>query len=550
MNKITKKVCALILSTAFFISAIFSFSACKNNKKGKDGVDGQTPFIGENGHWWIGEVDTGVVAQGQNGKDGVNGKDGADGKDGVNGKDGANGQDGKNGIDGKDGKNGADALAPQFRYDAESGNLEVSYNSGESWSMLVNIGDMVSDGKDGEDGVSIISCEINAGGELIIDYSNGDSDNLGVVVAKDGEDGIGVLDAEIDDDGNLTITLSDGTELPLGKVKGENGSNGLNGDNGIDGCTPRLKIDTDTHEWCVSYDDGESWASLGVVAIGTNGTNGTNGINGIDGNDGVTPQVRINAANSMWEVSYDNGMTWASLGSTSVGEPGADGVTPLLRINNGYWEVSYDKGKIWKTLGVKAEGSDGKPGEDGEDGDDGDDGRGIAKMEIIDGYLYVTYTDSAVPVKIGQVSSEAVGSGTVVNDVYTDALAFYPNSDKTSYSVAIGNAIYMETIVIPSTYNGLPVTKILPNSFTCNGETNSTLKSITIPDSIVEIGASAFSSCENLEEINIPASVTVIGSQAFASNTIVRFEITEDEIPSGQTWTKEKLGCREIYWKE
>lgn len=32
--------------------------------KGEDGKDGQTPFIGENGHWWIGDTDTGVNASG------------------------------------------------------------------------------------------------------------------------------------------------------------------------------------------------------------------------------------------------------------------------------------------------------------------------------------------------------------------------------------------------------------------------------------------------------------------------------------------------------
>lgn len=59
-----------------------------------DGEDGLTPFIAENGNWWIGTTDTGVKAKGT---------DGADGKDGVNG---ANGKDGINGVDGKDGSDG------------------------------------------------------------------------------------------------------------------------------------------------------------------------------------------------------------------------------------------------------------------------------------------------------------------------------------------------------------------------------------------------------------------------------------------------------------
>lgn len=29
----------------------------------KDGQDGLTPYIGKNGHWWIGEKDTGVQAE-------------------------------------------------------------------------------------------------------------------------------------------------------------------------------------------------------------------------------------------------------------------------------------------------------------------------------------------------------------------------------------------------------------------------------------------------------------------------------------------------------
>ncbi len=37
--------------------------------KGEDGTAGVTPHIGENGNWWIGETDTGVPARGQDGND-------------------------------------------------------------------------------------------------------------------------------------------------------------------------------------------------------------------------------------------------------------------------------------------------------------------------------------------------------------------------------------------------------------------------------------------------------------------------------------------------
>lgn len=39
----------------------------ENGKDGQDGADGLTPYIGENGNWWIGDTDTGVAAGGSGG---------------------------------------------------------------------------------------------------------------------------------------------------------------------------------------------------------------------------------------------------------------------------------------------------------------------------------------------------------------------------------------------------------------------------------------------------------------------------------------------------
>ena len=54
-----------------------------NGQDGRDGADGNTPFIGENGNWWIGEIDTGVKAAGTDGTDGVDGTDGEKGDKGA-----------------------------------------------------------------------------------------------------------------------------------------------------------------------------------------------------------------------------------------------------------------------------------------------------------------------------------------------------------------------------------------------------------------------------------------------------------------------------------
>lgn len=51
-------------------------------KDGANGKDGVSPNIGSNGHWWVGNVDTGVNTQGQQGPPGQSGTDGLNGKDG------------------------------------------------------------------------------------------------------------------------------------------------------------------------------------------------------------------------------------------------------------------------------------------------------------------------------------------------------------------------------------------------------------------------------------------------------------------------------------
>lgn len=52
--------------------------------QGEKGADGHTPTItiGENGHWFVDGVDTGIKAQGEQGPKGQDGEDGEDGKDG------------------------------------------------------------------------------------------------------------------------------------------------------------------------------------------------------------------------------------------------------------------------------------------------------------------------------------------------------------------------------------------------------------------------------------------------------------------------------------
>ena len=92
----------------------------------------------------------------------------------------------------------------------------------------------------------------------------------------------------------------------------------------------------------------------------------------------------------------------------------------------------------------------------------------------------------------------------------TEGLAYTLNDDGASYTVTKGTVTGGD-VVIPATYNGLPVTIIGEDAF---GDCED-LTSITIPDSITNIGEWAFSDCTGLTSITIPNGVTSIDKRAF-----------------------------------
>ena len=116
---------------------------------------------------------------------------------------------------------------------------------------------------------------------------------------------------------------------------GEQGPQGEQGETGASGYTPLMQINSETNYWEVSYDEGATYVSLGVSATGPQGEQGESGANGADGK---TPLLQINATNAHWQYRYSESEEWTDVPNTPVasgtkgedGEPGTDGISPTV----------------------------------------------------------------------------------------------------------------------------------------------------------------------------------------------------------------------------
>ena len=109
----------------------------------------------------------------------------------------------------------------------------------------------------------------------------------------------------------------------------------------------------------------------------------------------------------------------------------------------------------------------------------------------------------------GQTGGETGGG----NDIETpvSALTFVLNEDGQSYTVTGLKDGTVTALVLPATYQGLPVTSIGKFAFSgCTG-----LTSITIPNSVTSIDDAAFAECTGLTSVIIGNGVTSMGWDVF-----------------------------------
>ena len=90
-------------------------------------------------------------------------------------------------------------------------------------------------------------------------------------------------------------------------------------------------------------------------------------------------------------------------------------------------------------------------------------------------------------------------------------LQYRISTDGTYYTVTSIGTCRDSELVIPATYNGLPVTEIGKEAFyKC-----SRLTSVVIPDSITSIGEKGFAVCQNLKSVQMGNSLISVGDFAF-----------------------------------
>lgn len=367
-----------------------------------------------------------------------------------------------------------------------------------------------------------------------------------------GEDGYTpLIGVKKDKDGIYYWTLdgswlvdNDGNKVRAQGLDGKDGYNGKDGKDGEDGKDGK---------------DGKDGYNGSDGKDGKDGYNGKDGKDGYNGKNGVTPKLRIKDGN--WEVSYNNGVSWETLGSAT------GGVVPCpiksVEVKGRYVLFTLNSGDEIKiplynaitikfeetTIGMNASsqidllytltgGDNVKVSAIGEGVRTSVD-ESAKKLTIT---TDVNFTGGKVLVHATDGNNVATVELTIVKEVlvyieygateelsYDGAFSgidveFIKEKSTFSDSDKKGKWAFKGSIkgVVSSAFNGKKslLSIILPEGITFIGNSaflNSGLEAITLPESLMEIGQSVFLGTQ-LKEITIPANVESLGSSAFESS--------------------------------
>ena len=464
-----------------------------------------------------------TIYHGEDGKDGTNGTNGKDGHTPVVGVkkhtdgayywtldgnwllDTAGNKIKASGADGATGTNGKDGITPQLKIENEY--WYVSYDNGKTWEEIGK-----ATGKDGENG------------------ARGDS-----------------MFASIDNTTSaeyVIFTLSDGTQIKLPTWSAfealRTQCNQMN--TNIESLRALINV-LESHDYIKSVtplmEDGTqvgytiNFAYSNPITIYSNASSSSAPIIGVKKD---ADNVYYWTLDGEWLLDDDGNKIKAE---AKDGTDGNEGVTPKLKIEDGYWYVSYDNGTSWTKLG-KATGADGSNGLDGVNGEDGDNI--FSSVTQDEEYVYFNLADGTIITLAKQDKENIQFEDLQVKAICCSAGGDKNNDGELSYVeaaaisnigavfkgntkiVAFNELEYFTGIPYISSYAFAGCTSLwkitIPSNVTeiqsCAFEDCTNLSNINMPESVISIDSYAFKNCDRLQSITIPKSVTLIGNWAFA----------------------------------
>ena len=521
----------------------------------------ESPYIGENGNWWIGEEDLGVPAQGPQGLPGVAGAQG------IPGAAGSKGDEGEKGIPGKDGKSVTVTSVKKTGTEGAIDTYTIYFSDGSSTVFTVTNG---TDGKT----ITIISVDkINSVG-LIDTYKVMFSDNSShIFTVKNGEDGESVTVASIGKTNSVglidtyEIVFSDGSISTFSVTNGRDGNTPYIGSNG--------------NWWIGDEDTGVSADAQNMDRVGTDGLIFRMTIRGgvagyeVCGYNGMETDIIIPnyifgmPVVSIMQDALPNGITSISISSNTAYLPEFEDYTTLVSFDFNNAPISELPPRMFCDCSALKKVEN------------------YGNIEVISNYAFygtkVVNLDFSNVVTIGpyafgncnftgfEKESEApklfvyipenvkeIGVSAFDGEIavyyagstcaYKDEL-LYLNVERTdtgyyyfenSGSITLVNYDGADSrITIPETIANKPVTELADCAFYGNPY----IERVEIPDSVKTIGEATFSGCKHLYGVFVPSSVECCGefegltsNQSYGfENTTVFFEATTFDYHGGVT---------------
>ena len=432
---------------------------------GKDGKDGLTPFIGENGNWWIGDMDTGILASGVQGEAGPQGPQGEQGEAGPQGPQGEQGEAGPQGPQGEQGEAG-----PQ--------------------------------GPQGEQGVGIVKVELDNNGNLVFYFSDGTTQTVAMPNFPENPEtpDDSTSDPEIPDEEDCVHTFSAWMEYH------EPGTDNRG--------YFRICTECNYTEW--REDDCVNHAWTVVTTAPTCHTKGYDTKTctecGRVERDNYTAKI-----DHTWSADYTYDASYHWYACTVCGAPqeklvhsiGDDGDCPdcgcpTVSTAGVLYDVSVD-GTYAEVIGYEGSETTVRIA---------DTYNGLPVTNI---YNYAfnndTITAVIIPDSVTSIGERAFAyCNSLTSVIIPDSVTSIGNS-------AFYNCYYLTSVIIPDSVNSIG-----DYAFAyCDALTN-----VIIPDSVNSIGNSAFYDCDRLTSVAIGNGVTSIGYSAFSSCDNLTFTTYEN----------------------